>query len=489
MKKTELYKVRQLLDKFSSDILYVHWKSNQHFDDALTGVDDLDILVDRHQYAEVVNILNELKFKRFIIPSARAYVGIEDWLGFDEKTGTIFHLHLHSQLMIGEKHLKGIHLPLEERILENRRWDEEHGAYLSSYYDELLLLMMRVAIKVRKRNLITGHVLGGSTQTEYEWLRERCPDFYERIQSEEWLTERIIKDLLNLHTKGFTWWRCNALKWHIYKDLAPYSQGSGMHNTLTRNYRELSRVVLEIKKRYLRSKYTLTRRRVATGGVTIAFLGSDGAGKSSTIKEIYKWLYQLMDVRFFYLGSGDGQVSLLRFPVKLAMKIAIKLGVVNKSNNFSDSKLQKKENSKKGLARNVWVYTLAKERIKKLTHANRCRLRGFVILTDRYPQSEFPGLCDGKRLLGDRGLAARTEEESFRIAQLCPPDLVIKMIVPPEVAAQRKPGEIDVETSRNLTERVKEIKFSKRTKCVEIDSNQPQEKVWNDVKKIIWDNL
>lgn len=485
----EIQIVRQLISRFNTSIMYCHWKSNQHFSDALKGVDDLDILIDRKQYSDVVSILDELKIKRFVIPSARAYVGIEDWLGFDEETGKIFHLHLHCQLVVGEKHLKGIHLPLEERILSNRRWDEERGAYLSSYYDELLLLMMRVAIKVRKRNLITGHVLGGSTRSEYEWLRERCPDFCERLQTEEWLTKRIIKDLVSLNTKGFTWWTCNALKWHIYKDLAPYSQGNGMHNTLTRNYRELCRILLEIKKRYLKSKYTLTRRRVATGGVTIAFLGSDGAGKSSTIKEIYEWLYRVMDVRFFYLGSGDGQVSLLRAPIKFAMKIALKLGVVKKSNNFSDSKLQKKENSKNGLARNLWVYTLAKERIKKLTHANRCRLRGFVVLTDRYPQSEFPGLCDGKRLSGDRGLAARTEEESFRIAQLCPPDLVIKMIVPPEVAAQRKPGEIDVETSRSLTERVKQIKFSKRTKCVEIDSNQQQDKVWLDVKRAIWDNL
>lgn len=485
----ELQQVRRLINKFNSSIRYCHWKSNQHFSDALRGVDDLDILIDRKQYSDVVDILNELKFKRFIIPAARTYAGIEDWLGFDEDTGNIFHLHLHSQLVIGEKHLKGIHLPLEERILRNRRWEEAQGVYLSSFYDEMLLLMMRVAIKVQKRNILTGHVLGGSTRTEYEWLRERCPDFCDRIQTEEWLTERIINDLSGLYNKGFKWRSCNSLKWHIYKDLAPYSQGNGIYNTLKRNYRELCRALLEIKKHYLKSNYTLTRRRVATGGVTIAFLGSDGAGKSSTIKEIYDWLYKVMDVRFFYLGSGDGQVSLLRVPVKLAMKIALKLGKVKKSNNFSDSKLQKKENAKNGKARSVWVYTLAKERIKKLTQVNRCRLRGFVVLTDRYPQSEFPGLCDGKRLSGHNGLAARTEEESFRIAKLCPPDLVIKMIVPPEVAAKRKPGEIDVETSRSLAERVKQIKFSERATCVEIDSDQPQEKVWRDVKKVIWENL
>ena len=489
MKKNELHKVRQLINLFNSDILYCHWKSNQHFADALIGVDDLDILIDRRQYDDVVNILNELKFKRFIIPSARAYVGIEDWLGFDEATGTIFHLHLHCQLVVGEKHLKGIHFPIEDVVLKNRRWDDNQQAWLSSYYDELLLLILRVAIKIRKRNILSHKNLSDSTLNEYNWLRENCADFCDKVAHEEWLTERIINDILTLYHNGFTWHRCNKLKWHIYKDLAPFCQGSGTYNTLKRNWRELGRVVLEVKKRYLKSRNTLLRRRCATGGVTIAFLGSDGAGKSTTIKVIYDWLYQVMDVRFFYLGSGDGQVSLLRAPIKLAMDVAIKMGRVKKSNNFSDSKLQKHQSGHDGIARKVWVYTLAKERTKKLIQANRCRMRGFVVLTDRYPQSEFPGLCDGKRLTGHKGMAARAEDESLRIAGLCPPDVAIKMIVSPEEAVRRKPGELDVETSKSLTERVKAIRFSEKTKSVEISSDQPKEEMLLEVKRAIWDNL
>ena len=77
----------------------------------------------------------------------------------------------------------------------------------------------------------------------------------------------------------------------------------------------------------------------------------------------------------------------------------------------------------------------------------------------------------------------------MRIARLCPPDLAIKMIVSPAEAVRRKPGELDEETSRNLTERVKAIKFSPKTKCIEISSDQPQDKMWLDVKRAIWDNL
>lgn len=486
----ELSTIRQLLNQFNNSIRYCHWKSNQHFHDALLGIDDLDILIDRKQYAEVVKLLGDLNFKRFYIPASRMYVGIEDYLGFDAATGKIFHLHLHSQMMLGEKHLKGIHFPIEDWLLSRRRWDEEHGAYLTTYFDELLLLILRTGIKIRKRNILSSKVLGNSSMREYQWLLDNCNDFDAQLESVDWLTDRIKQMVKNIHQTGFSWLKCMKLKCYIYSDLAIYSRGCGVSNTFERNKRELQRIVMELKKRSGKSSYSFLRRRLATGGLTIAFLGSDGAGKSSSISEIYSWLNKMMDVRYFYLGSGDGPVSILRAPVKLALKIAQTFGVVKKANNFKeDIKPHQSKNKKLGLARKLWIYTLSRERVGRLKKANRCRMRGFIVLTDRYPQTEFEGACDGKRLAGQKGLAARKEDESFRLASLCPPDIVIKLIVSPEVACSRKPGEIDPETSAMLTERIKNIKFSDKTVSVQINSDQAQEKVWLDIKNAIWNNL
>lgn len=489
-KKETLSIVKKLLDKFNKEgIYYCHWKSNQHFCDALTGVDDLDILIDRSQYGQIMSILQELHYKHFYTPTVRTYVGIEDFLGFDYEQGDIVHLHLHSQLVVGEKHLKGFNLPIEADILSHRRFDNEMGVYMSSFTDELLLLILRVGMKVRRRDILKSNTITGSTKAEFEWLKDNCQEFLNDLDDISWLTDRIKKTVIAIYDGKTTWSQLTKLKHYLYKDLSPYSRGSGLHNTFMRNYREVGRIVLEVRKRYLHTKYTLTRRRPATGGVTIAFLGSDGAGKSSAIAEIRKWLYSFMDVRFFYLGSGDGNSSLLRIPLKCALKIAQKMGIVRKSNNFNDSKLSEVKKEKLGMARRIWVYMLSAERIKKLRNANRCRLRGFIVLTDRYPQSEFLGLCDGPRLRNISGIAAKKEAECFRIAKLCPPDFVIKLIVPPEVAVERKPGEINVETSRNLTERVKKIKFSEHTRCVEIDSAQKQEEVWLDIKRAIWEGI
>lgn len=489
-KKETLSIVKNLLDKFNEDgINYCHWKSNQHFGDVLTGIDDLDILIDRSQYGQIMSILQELHYKHFYIPVARTYVGIEDFLGFDYEQGVLVHLHLHSQLVVGEKHLKGFHLPIEMDILSHRRFNSEMGVYMSSFSDELLLLILRIGMKIRRRDILKPNLIAGSMKSEYEWLKNNCSGFLNYLEETSWLTDRIKKSVTAIYNGKITWMEITKLKHYLYKDLAPYSQGSGLHNTFMRNYREVGRIVLEIKKRYLHAKYAFTRRRPATGGLTIAFLGSDGAGKSSAIAEIRKWLYTFMDVRAFYLGSGDGNSSLLRVPLKLGLNIAQKIGIVKNSNNFSDSKLREVRNKRLVTARRLWVYALSAERIKKIRNANRCRLKGFIVLTDRYPQSEFLGLCDGPKLGNASGIAAEKEAECFRIARLCPPDLAIKLIVPPEIAVERKPGEINMETSRNLTERIKEIKFSEHTKCVEIDSSQEQMKVWLGIKRAIWDAI
>lgn len=488
--KGNLSVVKGLMDRLNLEgIRYCHWKSNAHFQDALKGIDDLDILIDRLQYGQVMNILQELHYKHFYIPPVRTYVGIEDFLGFDYEQGVLVHLHLHSQLVVGEKHLKGFHLPIETDVLDCRRFNEEYGVYMSSYFHELLLLILRGGMKVRRRDFFKFKLFAGLAGEEFDWLKEKCGDFLTWLDSIDWLTARIKKSIRAIYNGKSSWFELERLKGYLYVDLAPYSQGGGFHNTVKRNYREAGRAMLEIEKRYLHTRNAFTRRRPAAGGVTIAFLGSDGAGKSSAIAAVYKWLFEFMDVRYFYLGSGDGNASLMRIPLKAGLKAAQKIGIVKASNNFSDSRLGEIKSKKFGRARKLWVFALSAERIKKLKAANRCRNRGFVVLTDRYPQSEFPGLCDGARLGNGTGAAAKKERECFRIARLCPPDLAIKLIVPPQVAVGRKPKEIDVETSKNLTKRVKKIRFSDHTKCVEIDSAQSQEKVWLDIKCAIWDAI
>ena len=56
---------------------------------------------------------------------------------------------------------------------------------------------------------------------------------------------------------------------------------------------------------------TVTGKRVAGQGLVVAFIGSDGSGKSTLTAEIRKWLRYKLDVHGYYMGSGQGSTRLL----------------------------------------------------------------------------------------------------------------------------------------------------------------------------------
>ena len=216
-------------------------------------------------------------------------------------------------------------------------------------------------------------------------------------------------------------------------------------------------------------------------------MGSDGAGKSSAIKEISKWLCKVMDVRTYYLGAGDGKSSIIMKLLKLLKAIAQKTGIIHKSGNVSiNNESTEKTNT---LYFKLWTYFLSKERKHKLVKANRNRNHGYIVLCDRFPQNEMVGLCDGRKLSDQNNIAAKAESQAFHIASLCAPDLVIKLVVSPEVAKNRKPDEIDIETSSVLTDRILALKYSDTTKIKVINGDQDQNKVLLEIKQTIWNIL
>ena len=244
----ELMIVRKLIDLLNKEITYCHWKSNQHFQNALSGIDDLDILVDREQHNKIVKHITELGFKHFYTPELRTYVGIEDYLGFDSETGIIVHLHLHYMLMIGEKHLKGFRFPIEHYVLERRIWSEEYKVYFSNPEDELLLLIIRRGLKARKRDFIFNKFEQKMSE-EYTWLKKQCDSFENYIHTCKWLDKDLQELILDVYFHGFSPSRNMKIKHKIEFNYACLSKSGFIGNEFQRHVNELFRIKTEIIKR------------------------------------------------------------------------------------------------------------------------------------------------------------------------------------------------------------------------------------------------
>src|SRR5690625_2836258 len=151
--KNMLSSIRKMLLSFEEkDISYCHYKSNEHLSESLKGDTDLDILFSSSQRSEIEEILARCGLKRFRATPQMQYNAIEDFIGFDQETAKIWHLHLHYRLTLGEKHLKGYTTNWTDYILENRIYNNEAEIYCSDPNDEYFLLLVRIALKLRWRD-------------------------------------------------------------------------------------------------------------------------------------------------------------------------------------------------------------------------------------------------------------------------------------------------------------------------------------------------
>lgn len=442
-----LKSIEQMLSAFEeNEIKYCHWKSNEHLKEALDGDTDLDVMFLPEQRSLLDRVLNQCGLKRFRSTPQMQYNAIEDYIGFDIETAKIWHLHTHYRMTLGEKHLKGYTVnPWGYALIENRIKDAS-GVYTSCPEDELALLLIRNSLKLRWRDF--GKKIGSDDIAEYDWLRERIDansfsQHVSKLVNEN--SGKIILDLAN--DKPTKKNQLLSLQRKLRKELKPFTGYNRFTSWWVRSWREVYWLWGALIRHAGLKANKPNRRLSPSGGCVIAFLGCDGAGKSTTIEYIRKEFNKKIDVKTVYMGSGDGSSSLLRKPMKL---VAGKVGGKGVGHAVEKEYAEKKKVSLKSrlysLAKVIWAMTLAKEKKNKLKKITKARNAGMLVLTDRYPQTEMAGFSDGpllsRYLKNGKGFLYRKavkELNIYKSAAINPPDLTLKLMVPTEVAIARKP--------------------------------------------------
>ncbi len=476
-------------------VAHCHFKSNQHLDAALSGDTDLDLLVARRAARTAQVVLAERGFKRFDAGLATGYPAVEDWLGFDDASGRMIHLHVHYALPVGELHLKSYALPLVDALLATRVHDAETGVAISEPSHELLLLLVRYALKARGRDRLAAlsgrrHFQGGALR-EYSWLLVRAEPAVVRAVAEREFGAEVAERVAPLLERAPDLAGLLALRRVLRRALAPHRTWTAPEAALRRTGREL---VQRVTRRLRRSGVQLPRtfrRKSPIGGVVIAFVGCDGAGKSTVLAEMRRWLGWKLDVYSIYFGSGDGPASALRMPLKWVRALQKRV------RPQQPPELRSRVLTPRRLSgpRAVWALVLAREKAGRLRAAERARQRGLVVVCDRYPQSQVLGFNDGPLLTpwlenpaAWRRRLAGWELGIYQSASRLAPDLALKLDISPEVAVQRKPDMALEECARRRTA-VASLDWGPRCQHQVIDAEQPLEQVLLEVKRAIWAQL
>ena len=460
------------------NVRYCHWKSNEHLDRALAGKTDLDILVHISDKCDFEKALLEFQFKKVLSPPDKQFPDLEDYLGFDNTSGALTHLHVHYKLILGQKYIKNHHLPIEDLVFSNLV--VRNNVFIPCPELELILLVIRAHMKVDLISL-AKHAVKDLTPQRYTALPS---DIENELTALAKYSDSNKLKLLLTESKlpipeefivNFT----NRLLDGKLKFYHLYAGHLKVLNAL-KDFRRNNNNVIYIKylKHYsaelpvLRSLINTRRKTLPGSGRIISFVGADGSGKSTLAHDIAEWLKWKLSVKEYYYGIPKNLIS------KTASFLIVNLNRIRLS-IFSDII--------EGL---YWIYVARIRRTVAISSRKDSR-EGKVIITDRYPLKDFrtmPEPMDGPRLQNNLSLAGRffAKRETNIYDDIDMPDRIVVLQADINVLRKRK-EDLSLDTHKLKAAAVKSIQANDTIAV--IDASKPYDDVLLQAKKLVWETL
>jgi len=437
--------LRTLFDALQgAGVRYCHWKSNWKLVEALRGERDLDLLVHRGDASRFLSVVGAVGCKP---GRSDGHPSLCHYYGFDEESGRVFDLHVYHRIITGGT-IKEYHLPLENALLRGAR-PTEGGVCVPERAAERVSFVMRRGLDyaVPSEALIPRD--RAAEAEELRWLRQGVDDpdlrrvLEECLPSVDFALFRRLEDAIESGRSG----------------VGRFRLGRALASQL-RHHRRFVRpgaTVARGRRAWRKAWRTLggggPTRALLSGGAVIGVVGSDGAGKSTLVHELSRWLGDVLPVANIH--GGKPPPSMVTALPRLLLPLLRRTMPA-----YRTSRIDMQAAAGKGMdfgatrAGALVVYVLralmvAYERRQLLTRAHRRAADGTLVVADRYPTRQ-PGVPDGPSLhflLGNRNplyrWLARVEERMYR--DIPQPDLVFCLNVPLELAVHRnltrdKPG-------------------------------------------------
>ncbi len=479
-------------------VRYCHWKSTGSLTRALSGQTDLDLLVDRMHAVRFREILLRNDFKVFVSDARRQYPAVEDYLGFDRRAGALVHLHVHYRMILGEQFVKNYVLPLESAFLTNTRM--LHGVKVPTPELEIIVLALRSLLKYRDRDVLHD-VLGlrgrggmpASVRKEVDDLLAETT--LERIKLAlerdfEFISPDLVLGFLGaIHRLPIDGAALYRLRGRVRKALAPFQRQSRWRAAL--QYYQAN-FVQGLPVKWLRQHFLTDRhKRPVAGGMQLAFIGADGAGKSTSVKHIAKWLSWRVNVHMYYMGTTHPS-----WTTRTLKSLSSRVHWVPRASRRllgPNNRITSAAEAGEKLLSDLRFLAEGQDRYRRYLAGQREAAQGAVVIYDRYPFPDIPvnghGM-DGPRISVRKELPgaslsrrlARAEEQVYQ--RIRPPDRIVVMCVSPEVSQARKP-EHRLELIQAKSRAIAQVSRD-HLNVIEIDAEQPLEQVLLQIKTAIW---
>jgi len=487
--KPELEIVREFCRELNKNqINYCHWKSNAAIDRSASGENDLDLLISRADEQGFSEILSRLGFKQAVEYPKYQLPGVLNYYGYDKKTGRLIHVHAHYQLVLGHDFTKNYRIPIEGPYLSS---STQNGLFkIPSAEFELIILVIRLMLKHATWDTLLLHQgkLSSSERNELEYLIERASEIKVREildQHLPYIDPGVFTSSLRMLTTDCRIWdrvRIGQKMVNCLEANARYPQNIDSGLKLWR------RLSLPLEKRIFKKD---VRKQMYNGGLLIAIVGGDGAGKTTVVNEVNNWLSKDFNVHNFHMGKPKW--SMLTILIRGGLKIGSMLGFypfMRAEIRYTNDPNLLEFPGYPWLIREICT---ARDRFITYKKARRLATNGKLVVLDRFPLSQIK-FMDGPQVARMTASIPKTRlvnllnnlELSY-YQKISFPDLIILLRANPDIAVQRKKDETAHEVRSRSTE-VWEIDWAE-TPVIVVDANNSKEEVLGDVKTLLWPRL
>jgi thymidylate kinase len=481
--------VRTLCEKLDGEgIAYCHWKSNAFLHRSAAGDNDLDLLVGRADMHRFTEILCRLGFKGAQGPSEQQMPGVLDYYGYDRQADKLVHVHAHYQLVLGHDATKNYHLPIERSYLASAVQGDLFKVPVPEF--ELIIFVIRMVLKHSTWDAILGRqgFLSTTEQRELAYLQARVSQtrMYDILKQQlPFVDDALFDSCLQALQPGSSFWARAEVGQRLHSRLRAHArrpQGADVGLKLWR------RVYWPIRWHLFKR---LPKRRLAGGGIMVAIVGGDGAGKSTAVNELYTWLSQ--DFETIKVHMGKPAWSRTTIAIRGTLKIGKTLGLYPFMRSPIQYTLDANSFTFPGYPWLLREICAARDRYLTYARARCFASNGGLVICDRFPLPQIK-LMDGPQceLLSNTyrshwliKFLMEIEKKYYRSIML--PDLLIVLRAEPEIAVQRKTDE-DASSVRPRSTEIWETDW-RQTPAHVIDANRPLAEVLSELKALVWSQM
>ncbi|HYJ85238.1 MAG TPA: hypothetical protein VEW46_04220 [Pyrinomonadaceae bacterium] len=484
--KTAIPLIKDLCEALQREgISYCHWKSNWRLGRSLNGDSDLDLLVSGADAQRFAIAAFGLGFIQAAPARNEETTGIAHFYGWDSEAEKFVHLHVYYRLLLGHELTTNYHLPIEKLLLQSVRRVGLIPVPQPEF--ELIVFVLRKVLGFWTSEAIMRWLLAGPSEFE-KMARELN---YLEAHTDRATVHQLLGQLVPGLTVSFfercleslrfesSVWKRTIARLQLEKALAGHRRRHARADGILKLWRLLND---RLRERAL-------GRRFANGGVLMALVGGDGAGKTTAVNSLRRWLDQDFAVRAFHFGKPR------RSPLTLAVIIALRAwGLIRSTlNGFLGRLASEYSPDHPGYLHLVRWVCAARDRHRVYLKARRFANRGGIAICDRYLLPKI-FLMDGPNIaqsLDCRELTwfskALLKAENKYYGQIMQPDLLLILRVDPEIAVRRKTDENEHHV-RTRSQEIWQTDWSDARACL-VDAGQTPAKVLAELRALIWQQI